>query len=47
MGQGTVEQQAEWIGRAWTCSIIGTYAQVKTLYIDILKFCRLRVLFIN
>uniref|UniRef100_A0A6M2DSR8 Acyl-coenzyme A oxidase n=1 Tax=Xenopsylla cheopis TaxID=163159 RepID=A0A6M2DSR8_XENCH len=29
MGQGTVEQQAEWIGRAWTCSIIGTYAQTE------------------
>lgn len=28
MGQGTVEQQGYWISRAWTCSIIGTYAQV-------------------
>lgn len=28
MGQGTFEQQAEWIQRAWECDIIGTYAQV-------------------
>jgi hypothetical protein len=31
IGQGTVEQQAEWISRAWTCSIIGTYAQVRPI----------------
>lgn len=31
MGQGTIEQQGYWISRAWTCSIIGTYAQVKFL----------------
>lgn len=30
MGQGTIEQQAEWITRAWFCNIIGTYAQVNT-----------------
>ena len=29
LGQGTVEQQAEWMGKAWNCDIIGTYAQVK------------------
>ncbi|XP_015587511.1 probable peroxisomal acyl-coenzyme A oxidase 1 [Cephus cinctus] len=29
MGQGTVEQQGYWISRAWTCSIIGTYAQTE------------------
>ncbi|XP_037968819.2 probable peroxisomal acyl-coenzyme A oxidase 1 [Plutella xylostella] len=29
MGQATVEQQAYWIGRAFTCSIIGTYAQTE------------------
>ncbi|BES92692.1 unnamed protein product [Nesidiocoris tenuis] len=29
MGQGTLEQQAYWIGRAWNCSIMGTYAQTE------------------
>ncbi|XP_051159281.1 probable peroxisomal acyl-coenzyme A oxidase 1 isoform X1 [Leptopilina boulardi] len=29
MGQGTIEQQAEWITRAWFCNIIGTYAQTE------------------
>ncbi|CAH1153430.1 unnamed protein product [Phaedon cochleariae] len=29
MGQGNVEQQAEWIQRAWSCDIIGTYAQTE------------------
>nr|CAI5843398.1 unnamed protein product [Callosobruchus analis] len=29
MGQGTVEQQAEWIQKAWNCDIIGTYAQTE------------------
>ncbi|XP_055529883.1 probable peroxisomal acyl-coenzyme A oxidase 1 [Wyeomyia smithii] len=29
MGHGTPEQQAEWIGRAWNCNIIGTYAQTE------------------
>ncbi|CAH0562110.1 unnamed protein product [Brassicogethes aeneus] len=29
MGQGNFEQQAEWIQKAWTCSIIGTYAQTE------------------
>lgn len=28
-GQGTVEQQAYWISRAWNLEIIGTYAQVR------------------
>lgn len=28
MGQGTTEQQGEWIGRAFSNQIIGTYAQV-------------------
>jgi len=28
MGQGSSEQRAEWIGRAWNGEIIGTYAQV-------------------
>lgn len=28
MGQGNIEQQAYWIGRAWNCEIMGTYAQV-------------------
>lgn len=29
MGHGTPEQQAEWIGRAWNCEIVGTYAQTE------------------
>lgn len=29
MGQGNFEQQAEWIQKAWECSIIGTYAQTE------------------
>lgn len=29
MGQGTIEQQAEWIQKAWNCDVIGTYAQVQ------------------
>ncbi|KAK0180414.1 hypothetical protein PV327_006058 [Microctonus hyperodae] len=29
MGQGTIEQQGYWINRAWTCNIIGTYAQTE------------------
>lgn len=28
MGQGTLEQQGEWVGRAFSNQIIGTYAQV-------------------
>jgi hypothetical protein len=28
LNQGTEEQQAYWLPRAWTCSIIGSYAQV-------------------
>lgn len=31
MGQATSEQQAFWLSRAWSCSIIGTYAQVKSI----------------
>ncbi|EFN76281.1 probable peroxisomal acyl-coenzyme A oxidase 1 [Harpegnathos saltator] len=29
MGQGTAEQQGYWISRAWSCNIIGTYAQTE------------------
>lgn len=29
MGQGTIEQQAYWINRAWNLEIIGTYAQTE------------------
>ncbi|XP_043284897.1 probable peroxisomal acyl-coenzyme A oxidase 1 [Venturia canescens] len=29
MGQGNVAQQSFWISRAWTCNIIGTYAQTE------------------
>lgn len=32
MGQGTPEQQAEWLPRALDMQIIGTYAQVGTQY---------------
>lgn len=32
MGQATLKQQAYWIGRAWNCEIIGTYAQVSVYY---------------
>jgi len=32
MGQGNIEQQGYWISRAWSCSIIGTYAQVCFLF---------------
>lgn len=30
LGQGTLEQQGEWLGRAWNLEILGTYAQVTT-----------------
>lgn len=30
LGQGTLEQQAEWLGRAWNLEILGTYAQVSS-----------------
>lgn len=29
MGQGTMEQQVEWLPKAWDCEIIGTYAQTE------------------
>ncbi|XP_061392969.1 probable peroxisomal acyl-coenzyme A oxidase 1 [Musca vetustissima] len=29
MGQGTMDQQVEWLPKAWDCSIIGTYAQTE------------------
>ncbi|XP_032663048.1 probable peroxisomal acyl-coenzyme A oxidase 1 isoform X2 [Odontomachus brunneus] len=29
MGQGTSDQQGYWISRAWSCNIIGTYAQTE------------------
>lgn len=32
MGQGTVEQQAEWIQKAWNVDIVGTYAQVSVKF---------------
>lgn len=28
LGQGTLEQQGDWLGRAWNLEILGTYAQV-------------------
>lgn len=35
MGQGTLEQQGEWVGRAFSNQILGTYAQV-FYYLDFL-----------
>lgn len=29
LGQGTSDQQVEWMGRAWNMSILGTYAQTE------------------
>lgn len=29
MGHGTTDQQAHWMARAWSCEIIGTYAQTE------------------
>ncbi|XP_055310444.1 probable peroxisomal acyl-coenzyme A oxidase 1 [Sitodiplosis mosellana] len=29
LGQGTLEQQGEWLGRAWNMEIVGTYAQTE------------------
>jgi len=29
MGQGTMDQQVEWLSKAWDCEIIGTYAQTE------------------
>ncbi|GJQ68204.1 hypothetical protein Trydic_g10752 [Trypoxylus dichotomus] len=29
MGQGTIDQQAEWISKAWNLDIVGTYAQTE------------------
>lgn len=29
IGQGDTQQQAEWLLKAWTCNIIGTYAQTE------------------
>lgn len=26
---GTEEQQAEWVEKAWNCSVVGTYAQTE------------------
>lgn len=29
MGQGTTDQQVEWLAKAWDCEILGTYAQTE------------------
>ncbi|XP_044765902.1 probable peroxisomal acyl-coenzyme A oxidase 1 [Coccinella septempunctata] len=29
LGQGSVEQQGEWLNKAWNCQIVGTYAQTE------------------
>lgn len=39
LGQGTLEQQGEWLGRAWNLEILGTYAQVR--FVDLLVHCQL------
>lgn len=44
MGQGTTEQQAEWITRAWFCNIIGTYAQVNTKKRGIKYHCEKQII---
>lgn len=31
LGQGTLEQQGDWLGRAWNLEILGTYAQVRVV----------------
>lgn len=36
LGQGTLEQQGEWLGRAWNMEIVGTYAQV-SLFFDFIR----------
>lgn len=36
-GQGTVEQQAYWVSRAWNLEIVGTYAQVRAQESSLLK----------
>lgn len=38
LGQGTTDQQAEWLGRAWNLEILGTYAQVHILQSDFSHF---------
>ncbi|XP_045482305.1 probable peroxisomal acyl-coenzyme A oxidase 1 [Harmonia axyridis] len=29
LGQGTLEQQGEWLNKAWNCQVVGTYAQTE------------------
>jgi len=47
MGQGTIEQQGYWISRAWSCNIIGTYAQVCFLLDHelIIIYCNIYIFF--
>lgn len=38
LGQGTLEQTAEWVQKAWNLNIIGTYAQVRYfIYLKVKK----------
>lgn len=46
MGQGTSEQQAEWLSKAYNLNIIGTYAQVKDVNFCLL-FVLILIVFIN
>lgn len=39
LGQGTLEQQGEWLGRAWNLEILGTYAQVNKIHSKQLWAC--------
>lgn len=29
LGQGTTQQQGQWLAKSWAGNIVGTYAQVK------------------
>lgn len=40
MGQGTPEQQSEWLTKAYNFNIVGTYAQV----LHNISFCDLKIL---
>lgn len=44
LGQGSMDQQTEWINKAWNCQIVGTYAQVSTKFSNWLN---LKIVFIK
>lgn len=46
LGQGTLDQQGEWLGRAWNLEILGTYAQVNQfLFAFLLQLCETNSIF--